>query len=803
MGLKEEGVIHSFDLLDCVSDKILILDREGYVVFINDTGIKFTGIDPDNYKKLHINHIFTIQDNKLSFNVVLKEAFLEKSLPGKIPVRNNMDSKLLFLDGKKFLTNPPEGNISYLMMIIQPIFQARKENLESLLSNVPGGIFQYRFFPDGTFKNEFMSKGAETIFELPLAKIQDPENFYQIIHPEDRDRYKQSINKGFADLSSWFIEVRLLLGNRIKWIRGLATSQKEDDNTVLWNGVWMDITAEKTARINLELSRERYRTLSISASEMLQLESLDEIYDYIIHSLRNQYPDTAILLALLDEDGEKAKVIRNVGIPGNYFQEMMKIIGYDIFKATYKVPKEYALKFKTGKMMNFQKGFADFVGNAFPVFIAKTLEKLINVPVIQGIGINQGPKLLGIVYFFSQDMEFSADAAYLESFMKQGAIILERKMIEIDLKESEEKFRSLVSAASDGISLTDENLKIIYVNDAFTKITGYPVKEILNQFLWEKEYMMIQPHVKQPARKKDIIQNLVNSFSDTSNDSNQKMSEYQITSKDGTKKTVQTRHFMIKTGKGTRFGSLMRDITKQKEYEKMLAGMNKTKDKLLSIIGHDLKNPMGNVAGFADLLARRYYQLTDDKKLEYIHLIRNSVHSLEELLDNLLLWSRAQGKDISIEPKVINIYHLVNDIIVLMHSMQENKKVIVYNEMPENMEVYADKEMIRTVLRNLFFNALKYSPENGEIKITGTREENMVVIGVIDHGVGLSEDQLTNLFESHEFNSTRGTFGEKGTGLGLKICREFVESNGGQIWAENGTNKGAAFYLTLPAKNPR
>ncbi|MBU2491180.1 MAG: PAS domain S-box protein [Bacteroidetes bacterium] len=234
------------------------------------------------------------------------------------------------------------------------------------------------------------------------------------------------------------------------------------------------------------------------------------------------------------------------------------------------------------------------------------------------------------------------------------------------------------------------------------------------------------------------------------------------------------------------------------KYSEELKQLNITKDKFFSIIAHDLKNPFITLLGFSDMLVHDYDELTDEEVLTYITDIRNSAKLSHELLENLLDWSRSQTGKIEYEPHQFDIHELVKRNVLLLYPMAKTKKVELICEVIPGTGVYADYEMINTVLRNLISNAVKFTNKEGRIRVYSENIDGYLKLNVEDNGVGMDEKTLNKLFMLGEQHTTKGTAKESGTGLGLILCKEFVEKNHGQISADSIIGKGTTFWFTVP-----
>lgn len=229
-----------------------------------------------------------------------------------------------------------------------------------------------------------------------------------------------------------------------------------------------------------------------------------------------------------------------------------------------------------------------------------------------------------------------------------------------------------------------------------------------------------------------------------------------------------------------------------------LRELNATKDKFFSIIAHDLKNPFNALLGFSTLLLDDYESFSDAERIDLIQTMSTASDNAYKLLQNLLDWSRSQTGSIQWEPDAISLYEIVTTTIDLLSNGASVKEISINAIILPNIIVWADANMATTVIRNLISNALKYTPKGGEIRIYSKKFEKEIEITIEDNGVGINEADLAKLFRIDVNHSTSGTNNEQGTGLGLILCKEFVEKNGGRIWVESTEGKGSKFKFTLP-----
>jgi ligand-binding sensor domain-containing protein/signal transduction histidine kinase len=232
----------------------------------------------------------------------------------------------------------------------------------------------------------------------------------------------------------------------------------------------------------------------------------------------------------------------------------------------------------------------------------------------------------------------------------------------------------------------------------------------------------------------------------------------------------------------------------------MLHNLNATKDKFFSIIAHDLRSPFNSIMGFCELLFKRYEKMDDAKRKKLLGTVYESSKNLLKLLENLLQWARSQTGNISFDPEEFDINELINTNISLVNNLLQEKGVKLKKRFDGKISVYADKNMISTVIRNLITNAVKFT-ETGGITIETFQDKDNATVKIIDTGLGISKDKLGKIFDIENSKSTSGTRGESGTGLGLIICKEFVEKNGGSISVSSEPGKGSVFCFSIPNKS--
>jgi two-component system, sensor histidine kinase and response regulator len=229
-----------------------------------------------------------------------------------------------------------------------------------------------------------------------------------------------------------------------------------------------------------------------------------------------------------------------------------------------------------------------------------------------------------------------------------------------------------------------------------------------------------------------------------------------------------------------------------------LIELNATKEKLFSIISHDLRNSLGSVLSYSDILLENLDQYSVNKIRQFVNDIYQSSKNTFELLENLLDWSRLQTERLTQRIEKHNLKANIDNIYVLYNEMAKKKKITLQNNVHSDVFIYCDIDMTKTVFRNLISNAIKFTNAGGLVSVYCIESDSKMEIQISDTGVGIKAESIPNLFSIVKNSSTPGTDNEKGTGLGLMLCKDLIEKQGGRIWVESELGKGSTFKFTLP-----
>ncbi|MGL1886946.1 MAG: HAMP domain-containing histidine kinase [Reichenbachiella sp.] len=250
------------------------------------------------------------------------------------------------------------------------------------------------------------------------------------------------------------------------------------------------------------------------------------------------------------------------------------------------------------------------------------------------------------------------------------------------------------------------------------------------------------------------------------------------------------------------FKQVQKNETLLLEAKSELEQANAAKDKFFSILSHDLKGSFSSALGLSKLMHDRFDQ-TDPKELKsYSEMLYRSCDNTQNLLNSLLEWSRTQTGSLKFRPELIDFNKILDETLVILSNIAEEKSISIINKVEASIPLFADHHMIKSILRNIISNSLKFTREGGTITVNSMTNVNHLTISIADTGVGMSPITLSKLFELDSKISEPGTNNEKGTGLGLLLVKEFTDQHQGRIWVESEEGQGSQFHIELPLKKP-
>ena len=371
--------------------------------------------------------------------------------------------------------------------------------------------------------------------------------------------------------------------------------------------------------------------------------------------------------------------------------------------------------------------------------------------------------------------------------------ITERKQMELSLEESREKYRKLFELHGEGFGVVDKEERFILTNPAADRIMGVPVGTLIgrriDEFVSNNTFDLVK---KQTAIRRE---------------GNQTTYELEFNRADGEKRVMLITASPTFNAKGEFESTLgiFLDITDRKHIENTLKknetelkALNNTKDKLFSIIAHDLRGPVGTSADLLEVLIENYENFNSDEQLKMLDILKNSAKSTFNLLETLLNWAIIQTGNLVFKPELFNLTKCIDNTVKNLVPAALTKNITLQFKTDKDIFSYADQNMIQTVLRNLIGNAVKYTYRGGSIEVKVINQGNRTEISITDNGMGMDEKTKQNLFAQSIPSSKYGTENEKGTGLGLILCKEFIDKHGGHITVESEPGIGSSFVIDIP-----
>jgi PAS domain S-box-containing protein len=366
--------------------------------------------------------------------------------------------------------------------------------------------------------------------------------------------------------------------------------------------------------------------------------------------------------------------------------------------------------------------------------------------------------------------------------------VTERKRSELALKESESRFRSIFEMTNAAIFFSDKNGQIILANESFKALVGYSFDEL---YMLDFTHFT---HLDDLQKENELLKQLIRAD----------IQQYRLVKRFVTKNNniiwgdLAMSVIRDEAGDPFYYVGVVNDVSESKLYEEQLKNINVNKDKLFRIISHDLRNLFSGIHGLSEMMIEKKESLSNDTTERYINMLYNGGRSAMDLLENLLEWSRVQLNRMEHNPENIKLKDLLFNIYDTIASQAAIKYIRIGFEVSNEYEIFGDKKMLSAIIRNLLNNAIKYTPVKGEIVVSSWREDCMDYIAVKDNGVGMSKEKIDQLIRFETVKSVPGTEKEKGSGIGLIICNEFVNIHGGKIIVKSEPGKGSEFVVVLP-----
>lgn len=631
-----------------------------------------------------------------------------------------------------------QGSVSNVTDLRQIESQLRdnKELYKKILYTIPDVFIQCDIAGTITYVNE---KGLQILQEHSMGNVLGA-NVFSLIAPEDRSLAEHNFRL-MQDKQIGNVEYKLNLGTNYDVFCEVNGDVLRDSSNIPYGLIFIirDITQRKNYEKKLLASEEKYRSLVETSPNMTWEIRPDGSIMYVS-------PQSYNILGLTPK-------------------EMCEKLIYDIIE-----PKEIERTVK------------------------KLFDSITNHDGVIGFEVEARHALTGKTIFLD---------IYTNLFYDEKGVILGlrgiarditiRKVSEIEAKKSRDYLSLVLKEGGIGLWFTNLKANKTSIDEVWANSLGYSLSELGSVPSDSIPRVFIHPD------DVDEVQRYIDSS--ISRNSTANFIEHRMFTKGGDIKWVQSTIKVLsvdQNGLPIEMIGLMKDVTERKLAELKVFDANAAKDKLFSIIAHDLRNPLNAIIGFSELMINSTDLHKVTKLDEYSYHIHSSALSLTALLENLLEWANTQRGMVTFNPKLVNLDEVIDDEIGIAMYVAKRKGITI-NSFNNKLRVYADIHLLRIIIRNLLTNAIKYSNMNSKIDIYSMDFHDRVEVNIHDRGVGMSDEIKNNLFKLTK-TSQRGTSNEKGTGLGLMICKEFVEKQGGKIWVDSKLGEGSTFTFSIPTQ---
>jgi PAS domain S-box-containing protein len=587
------------------------------------------------------------------------------------------------------------------------------------------------------------SENCFVIYGLKPFEIEPTfEYFKSRVHPDDLHLVEESFENSIRNKATVIAEIRIIFPDvTFKWFQTIMIPIFQGDKPVALKGINIDITDRKKVEMNLaELHQFNLQIINSLEEGIIVYDS--NLRHTVFNPFMEKFSGIPASQILGKFPTEVFPFLEEVGVIKN-LKRALNGENIDVIDFPFRLPDSEKSGWASDK----------------------------NVPLR-----NVNGEIIGVI----------------------GTVhdITERKKSEESLKSINERFVLATTAASISVWEHDFITDMIQIDDNFNKIYGntqsnYQIEfNQFNKFIHPDDVDIIKINIEE-AIKSDKNMNY----------------EFRIIRPDGNIRNISAYGKIVKdkTNKPIKFIGVNMDISDFKnaelaikKNERKLLQLNVDKDRFISILSHDLKSSFNNLLGLSEVLTEDIRKLRPEEIEDIAKNIYKSAKITNNLLEDILIWARTQQGKIPFKPQNLSFANICKNILEILNPNAIAKNITINYFGINEINIYADIDMLKTVLRNLVSNAIKFTNKNGAISISTEENSGNVTISVSDNGIGIPPDNLTKLFDIAQVLTTKGTAGEIGTGLGLLLCKEFVEKHGGKIWIESEVGKGSDFKFTLP-----
>lgn len=643
--------------------------------------------------------------------------------------------------------NDPEARLKDLELEVRELdSQESEESLRKEMSfrqaierAIPSGIAVI----DDTGKQVYVNQSFCKMFGWSEEELLGKHPPYAYWHPKDMENINKALSKTLKSTAPeevFDLIFRHKSGNSIA-VHVIISPFKQDDDKTFFLANVIDITERK----NTEEALKR--------SQLLLASSIESQKDTIIFSIDNDYNYLFYNRAHLDSMRFAYKSDIEIG------KNILDCISSDDDR---KMAKENYDRALSGESFTSVQAFGDVHKAYYESFFNPIMSE--NYEIIGCTGLARN--------------------------------ITERIEVEQALKESETKFKEIIDQINDALIVFDEQGRIVIWNKGAENICGVKASEVLNSNIVDIQYQFTPP----PFNDKGLIENVINGIvtMQTPEIFNQIIDSELITLNSEYIRNIQSCVFPIKLNGYNLFCTVIRDTTEIKRYEKELMRISADKDKFYSIIAQYLYNPFNLFHDFAKTMAEELDTLSIKEIQKMVLMMSKSASNLYSLLDNMLQWTRLNQGKITCVPQKLIFQNICREAVSILKPNASAKNITINHTFREEIIVFADVFMSKTILRNLVSYAIDFTSESGHIDISAQQTATDVIISVSLTGIEITPKYLNKLFDISEIHTSLGLSEEKGTTLGLLLCKEFVGKHGGKIWVDSDKGKVSEVKFTLP-----
>ncbi len=570
-----------------------------------------------------------------------------------------------------------------------------------------------------------------------------------------------------------------------RWGDAYLSAIRKDGKIKGFQGIFMDSTYRIHHEEFEKEKQENIKFLFNSAVKFLKVNSEAEFFSVLRDDLEKMLPDTIININSINDDLTQLRVESLTGLKGRIYKEILKLLDNIIIGRLVSINKDTFSFARYGKIIKVHENLYDMTFHTVPEIICRRIEKIIHLSEILEISIGLENRIMGSCVFFLKDGSKIDNPELIETYFKQATQTLVKIRTNERLIASEALYKSLSENTKNMILRVDTDLKFIYANKAF-----HDTFNLKPEFCQNNDFH----NLGLPGKISDLIISTIN----RTIKSNQPQTCDTVINKNDSPCFNEWRLYPELDEKNTLQSILLvvRDISDRKNMEAKIQETIDVKNKMYSLIGHDLSSPFSGIIGMLDLLLTDK-SLSESTRETYLKFAYESSLKINNLLYSLLEWSHEFENEGNIKPVFFDLAQLLDNTIGLFKLQILEKHLKVNNSIPSGIIINADYNMLAVSFRNFISNACKFSFKDGQIDISLKDNGNNVFVHIRDYGIGMTRDEINRLLDHELGFSKPGTLREQGNGLGFAFALEMIELNNGSVTIESAQKKGSLIKVKL------